>query len=218
MSNKIKVNVKSLDAKSLLTDPSIVVLDTKNTLILNDVSVNLDSTLLESIQSSMVNGIDILGLTACVHEFIYTNNGDGTHTGKCNLCGYTFTEGHDTYSYSGKAPTCDASGYYGGTRCRKCNYKTGGGYRAALGHNYSTTTAATCTTSGTKTCSRCGGTQTIAAYGHTYVYISGREATCTKIGFKNYECSSCGDPRAERIPVLGHDFVNGTCTRCGTKS
>ena len=40
-------------------------------------------------------------------------------------------------------------------------------------------------------------------------------ATCTEAGVKTYTCSKCGETKTEPIPALGHNYVNGTCTRCG---
>ena len=42
------------------------------------------------------------------------------------------------------------------------------------------------------------------------------EATCEKAGVKTYTCSLCGNTKTEAITALGHDFVDGTCSRCGT--
>ena len=41
------------------------------------------------------------------------------------------------------------------------------------------------------------------------------EPTCTEPGFTTYTCE-CGDSYvADETPALGHDFVDGVCTRCG---
>ena len=40
--------------------------------------------------------------------------------------------------------------------------------------------------------------------------------TCTEKGFTTYTCSKCGDSYVDQeVPTLGHNFVNGVCTRCG---
>lgn len=39
--------------------------------------------------------------------------------------------------------------------------------------------------------------------------------TCTDSATVNYQCSSCGHTWSEVLPALGHNFVNGICTRCG---
>ena len=50
---------------------------------------------------------------------------------------------------------------------------------------------------------------------HTCVYASVKtEATCTANGYIIYTCS-CGDTYTEIIPTTGHDYQNGTCTKCG---
>ena len=40
--------------------------------------------------------------------------------------------------------------------------------------------------------------------------------TCTEQGYTTYTCDKCGDSYVgDYINALGHDYVNGTCTRCG---
>ena len=41
-------------------------------------------------------------------------------------------------------------------------------------------------------------------------------ATCTEKGYTTWTCSKCGDSYTDgETPALGHDFVNGVCSRCG---
>ena len=42
-------------------------------------------------------------------------------------------------------------------------------------------------------------------------------ATCMNMGTKVYTCNKCGDKYTDSIPSLGHNYKNGTCTRCGVK-
>ena len=123
------------------------------------------------------------------------------------------------------------------------NYYKDGSWTAYTNctHTYTSkvTTAATCTKAGVKTltCSNCGDTktETIAALGHNYVngvcsncgqnepctshvWNSGSvttAATCTKSGIKTYTCTNCGNTKTETIAALGHNYVSGTCSRCG---
>ncbi len=89
------------------------------------------------------------------------------------------------------------------------------------GHNWSETVTvnATCTTDGsiTRTCEDCGVSETeIIPASHTWddgVVIL--EATCTTAGSKTCTCTVCGESADIEIDVLGHTFVNGSCTRCG---
>jgi hypothetical protein len=62
MSNIIKVNITSLESKSLLTDPSIVTLDTKDKLMLSNISINLDPTNINILQSAIHSSATILGV------------------------------------------------------------------------------------------------------------------------------------------------------------
>ena len=83
-------------------------------------------------------------------------------------------------------------------------------------HSYTTTTAATCLIAGVKSCS-CGATQAIAALGHSWGedYVS-KEATCTNYGVMSSCCSNCGEvDNSGAIEPLGHNYVNGVCSRCG---
>ena len=48
---------------------------------------------------------------------------------------------------------------------------------------------------------------------HSYTSVV-TDPTCTEPGCITYACH-CGDTYTEEIPALGHDYVNGICTRCG---
>ena len=59
------------------------------------------------------------------------------------------------------------------------------------------------------TCSVCGDsytTDTVSATGHTWTPTTIDAATCTEDGKQHFECSSCGETKAETIPALGHDY------------
>ena len=51
---------------------------------------------------------------------------------------------------------------------------------------------------------------------HSYEAVV-TEPTCTEGGFTTYTCSACGDSYTETIEALGHDYVEGVCTRCGAE-
>ena len=106
----------------------------------------------------------------------------------------------------------DALGHTGGTAtcteqavCERCNEK----YGDVLGHEYEeTVTLPTCTQKGytTHTCSRCSDNYVdtyVDALGHT-----GGTATCTEQAV----CTRCNEKYGD---VLGHNYQNGVCTRCG---
>ena len=156
---------------------------------------------------------------------------DGVRTYTCTRCGTTRTEaiaktGHTPVNIPAVAATCEAGGKTEGSKCSVCGtVLTAQQDTAALGHSWdggAVTTAATCTQDGvrTYTCTRCGKTKTeaIAKTGHTPVSIPAVAATCEAGGkTEGSQCSVCGAvlKAPEKIPPLGHDFVNGVCTRCG---
>lgn len=50
---------------------------------------------------------------------------------------------------------------------------------------------------------------------HTYDRIVVTEATCTESGYTTHACSCGEDFISDLTQALGHDYVNGTCSRCG---
>lgn len=169
-----------------------------------------------------------------------TENGSVTKT--CSVCDLTVNEtivakGHTEVIDAAKAATCTESGLTEGKHCSVCNtvfvkQET----IAALGHKWDNgqqTTAATCTTDGTKTftCSACKLTreETIAALGHKW--DNGQQtaaATCTTDGTKTFTCASCLETRTEKIAASGsHTFGDWyksakgeerrICSACGEK-
>ena len=52
---------------------------------------------------------------------------------------------------------------------------------------------------------------------HKYESVITKEATCTEEGIQTFTCKEGDDSYTEVIPALGHDFVDRTCTRCGSK-
>ena len=54
--------------------------------------------------------------------------------------------------------------------------------------------------------------------GHSYKLEATVEPTCTTPGKRVYTCTTeghTGETYEETIDALGHEFVNGVCTRCG---
>ena len=65
-------------------------------------------------------------------------------------------------------------------------------------------------------CSTPGGVRiTVAEPAHDHSYEAAVTApTCTEAGFTTYTCD-CGDSYVDdEVPALGHDYVEGICTRC----
>ena len=87
------------------------------------------------------------------------------------------------------------------------------------GHNFKTRTVeATCTTDGytLAVCVRCKAVEKrdiVEATGHHYEE-NRTEPTCEKDGSSVKTCAKCGDEQREVLPKLGHNMVDGVCTRC----
>ncbi|TCL59341.1 beta-N-acetylglucosaminidase [Kineothrix alysoides] len=159
-----------------------------------------------------------------------TETETGIRTYTCSVCGDTYTEVIDKlpsthkHNYSAtitKEATCTVKG----VKTYLCS--CGDTYTEdipALGHSYTSTVTkeATAAETGirTYTCIRCGDSYTEiiaklpASHTHSYTSSVTKAATCTENGTKTYTCS-CGSTYTEDIPALGHNMVNGTCTRCG---
>ena len=106
--------------------------------------------------------------------------------------------------------------------CTRCGEKEPGCTTHTYGE-WVITKNATCVAEGSKkrTCTVCGveEIETIAATGvHTYgEWQVTKQATCTADGTKTKTCTVCGATQSQSIAKLGHNYVNGTCTRCGEK-
>ena len=124
--------------------------------------------------------------------------------GKCLRCGEQDPDSHThEYTETVVAPTCTTRGYTEHVCSCGSSYKTD--YTAALGHDYKN-----------GLCARCGAKDPSA---HTHDYKAVVTApTCTERGYTTYTCSVCGDSyKGSYVDPLGHDYKNGTCTRCGAK-
>ena len=118
----------------------------------------------------------------------------------------SFTTLH-THSYKNTvtAPTCTAKGYT--THTCSCGNSYKDTYVDALGHNY---------VSGV--CTRCNAKDPNYQAPHAHSYTAAVTApTCTAAGYTTHTCS-CGDSYKDNyVNALGHNYVNGACTRCGAK-
>mgnify|MGYP000410386048 FL=1 len=106
--------------------------------------------------------------------------------------------------------------------CTRCGEKEPGCTTHTYG-DWVITKSPTCVAEGSKkrTCTVCGveEVETIPATGvHTYgEWQVTKQATCTADGIKTKTCTGCGATQSQSIAKLGHNYVNGTCTRCGEK-
>ncbi len=140
-------------------------------------------------------------------------------------CGDSYTElieapiGHDYQVVTTVEPTCTTDGYIDYACANSCG-ATEHQVLPMLGHDYYTsTTVSTCTEYGSVvyTCA-CGDsyTELLEPTGHNYQAVTTVGPTCTTDGYVDYICANgCGATKHQVIPMLGHDFVNGICYRCG---
>ena len=69
----------------------------------------------------------------------------------------------------------------------------------------------------TDTVYKTGYVLTPKAHSHSYTQVV-VTPTCTERGYTTYTCSVCGDSyKGSYVDPLGHNYKNGTCTRCGVK-
>lgn len=138
----------------------------------------------------------------------------GVQTRTCD-CGTTQTQMLDALDHLWEAATCTTP-----KTCQTCGATEG----EALGHTWSAweeVHPATCEASGMKerTCSVCGEKETrnIPALSHDWdTEVEVVEPTCTEQGYTIHTCNHCGETKQDSYTApLGHNYVNGICTRCG---
>ena len=161
---------------------------------------------------------------------------EGKHCSKCGKILTAQTEidalGHDLENHAGQPATCTEKGWKEYVTCKRegCDYTT---YReiAALGHtpsNWIVDVAATCENDGNiyKECTVCHvelERDTTSKLGHDLEHHGKKEATCTEIGWNEYDTCTrigCGYTTYQEIPALGHTesidaAVAPTCTEKG---
>lgn len=154
-----------------------------------------------------------------------TEKGYTTYTCSCGdsyVDDYVDELGHDLIAHEGKVATCTDIGWDAYQTCSRCDYST---YEeiSAKGHSfgdYVIDLEATCTTEGHRyqICADCGfkNEETIDALGHDIEEHGEQPATCTEDGLSSYTtCTRCDySTPCETIPALGHNYVDGVCTRC----
>jgi len=122
----------------------------------------------------------------------------------CTRCGYELhnecTHNYERYDLACVQPSCLSDGLLA-EKCTKCNQIK---YTVVskLGHKYVD-----------HICERCGDAEEVIHY-HEYVVIERENPTCVKDGLLTKKCS-CGDITYEVLNKLGHDYVEGICSRCG---
>jgi hypothetical protein len=137
----------------------------------------------------------------------------------CTMCGDTYrTDTTEKLPHTCTAYTSnnDATCAHDGTKtgkCTACGEKvTVTDEGTALPHTW---TDATCEKA--KTCKFCGAIEG-EPLGHDLKHYNAKAPTCENVGWDAYEkCLRCTYSTFARLPALGHDHMNGVCTRCGDR-
>lgn len=155
-------------------------------------------------------------VAATGHDYAYTSNGNGTHTGICqNNSAHSVIE-NCSYETTVVAATCEDQGYTLHT-CTVCGYSYKDNYTAALGHSHVYTTTndgyhyVQCENDPSENYrEKCSYTETVIA------------PTCESAGYTLYKCTECGySYKGNYVVATGHDYVwvtandgthVGTCT------
>ena len=154
-----------------------------------------------------------------------TEAGYTTHT--CKVCRDSYIDNevealrHDLGAWTvSKEASCTEAGEKV-RKCSRCEYSETEEIEA-ISHDYkAVVTAPTCTEAGytTYTCKNCGDTYVadeVEALGHDLSeWTVSKEASCMEAGEKVRKCSRCDYRETEKIEPTGHDYVDGTCTKCG---
>ncbi|MCC8044259.1 MAG: Ig-like domain-containing protein [Clostridiales bacterium] len=141
-------------------------------------------------------------VAATGHDYAYTSNGNGTHTGVCKNNPSHTTKANCTHETTVVAPTCEEQGYTLHT-CTVCGYSYKDNYKAALGHSHVYTSSndgyhyVQCENDPSENYrEKCSYTETVIA------------PTCEEAGYTLYKCTECGySYRGNYVAALGHDYT-----------
>ncbi len=142
-------------------------------------------------------------------NFVFTTNGDNTHTAKC-ICDNVYTE-----ACRGGEATCIAKAVcdlckkeYGNLKAH--DFSSDVNTLEGMKHNFD------CATEG---CSAVGVGSTVDATVdcHGFKLIEEKKVTCTEGGYEVHKCGGCDNTKRVEFIPLGHVDVNGNgvCDNCG---
>lgn len=147
-----------------------------------------------------------------------------TEGARCSRCEKILLEptlieplGHTETEIGGIEPTCIENGCTAGKYCVICDEITEEQRLVpALGHEWKVENETEIETF--YFCERCKEKKSELKKDHKHEYeelISSTQSDCTT-GGKIVKACQCGAQKTTNLAPLGHDYVNGICTRCGT--
>ncbi len=178
------------------------------------------------------------------HQMTYTENRFGLyHTATCTKCGYE--EPLRDHHYNGatcKTPgkcvcnkvdpkgtlapnnhvntetvtvpaTCTTDGSET-VKCNDCGKTVSTTILPQTGHSFTGNYVQAGTSSHARQCANCTATSEPEAHKMSDWKVE-IEAKCLTEGKETRSCTVCGLRQSQTIDALGHNYVNGTCTRCG---
>ena len=131
----------------------------------------------------------------------------------------SYTDGHKLQFVKTVEPTCTVDGY-DEYDCELCNRTIKNNIVTALGHQYvSETILPTCVNRGYTTykCTICNNSYNsdyVDATGHNGEILEKVDPTCDSRGYTKYKCTVCSVEYTENFNALGHNYVDGICSRC----
>lgn len=177
------------------------------------------------------------------HQMQYTNNALGYyHTAKCSVCGYSEPlrdhkvknpatcqtgatcicgkvmgdknpNNHVNTETVTVPATCTTDGFTTIT-CKDCGEIVSTTPLERTGHSFTGNYVQAGTSGHARQCANCTATSEPEAHRMSDWKVE-IEAECLTEGKETRSCTVCGLRQSQTIDALGHNYVNGTCTRCG---
>ncbi len=172
---------------------AVIMLPNENESVINVLDFNeVDGVMTPTFDVADYNGLVIYNKTT--DELIFAD----FSTQRCEVAFHD----HDYIESVVYEATCQSSGH---TRfeCQLCGDYYVGNLINPLGHDYVD-----------GICQRCGEAEVVFC-DHYFEQAFYQEPSCTEGGYAEDVCSYCNQTLTYSLEALGHDYVDGTCSRCG---